>query len=293
NAPYVVADERDDVVVRGDDVGSGGCSDEVMMLARCGGLDGGDEPVVMAAVVRLRYGCSRGERRGRDGRLELLGGRVWLAFGGARENASDVVIVVAVRLFSQSGEDSFDDISIKKKRKHADDIHDYFTSTKRYKSSVKYEDHLVETILNEPSLGRILFNSHQRQDFVSIEDFEDLSNELFYTVQEILFRLHQGPGQGDHARTFSSFLAIRIFKWEEIVGSVPEPYSLLVDLNIKYPKCSLAEDSSALVLQVLKRSSSIFTSVYVAVQKLKKTLVRASVQLGCQGGKKIALCQKK
>nr|GEY76721.1 reverse transcriptase [Tanacetum cinerariifolium] len=52
NAPYVVADEGDGVVVRGDDDGGGGCSDEVMMLARCGGLDGGDGPAVMAAVVR-------------------------------------------------------------------------------------------------------------------------------------------------------------------------------------------------------------------------------------------------
>nr|GEU67862.1 hypothetical protein [Tanacetum cinerariifolium] len=34
------------------DDGGGGCSDEVMMLARCGGLDGGDESAVMAAVVR-------------------------------------------------------------------------------------------------------------------------------------------------------------------------------------------------------------------------------------------------
>ncbi|GKD04561.1 retrovirus-related pol polyprotein from transposon TNT 1-94, partial [Tanacetum coccineum] len=42
----------DGVVVRGDDDGGGGCGDEVMMLARCGGLDGGDEPAVMAAVVR-------------------------------------------------------------------------------------------------------------------------------------------------------------------------------------------------------------------------------------------------
>ncbi|GJU47355.1 retrovirus-related pol polyprotein from transposon TNT 1-94 [Tanacetum coccineum] len=42
----------DGVVVRGDDDGGGGCSDEVMMLARCGGLDGGDEPAVMAPVVR-------------------------------------------------------------------------------------------------------------------------------------------------------------------------------------------------------------------------------------------------
>ncbi|GJZ11627.1 hypothetical protein Tco_0546386, partial [Tanacetum coccineum] len=52
------------------------------------------------------------------------------------------------------------------------------------------------------------------------------------------------------------------------------------DLNIKYPKPSLAEDSSASVLQALRRSNSIFTLVYVAVQMLKKTLARASVQLG-------------
>nr|GEW83019.1 hypothetical protein [Tanacetum cinerariifolium] len=52
NTPYVVADEGDGVVVRGDDDGGSGCSDEAMMLARCGGLDGGDEPAVMAAVVR-------------------------------------------------------------------------------------------------------------------------------------------------------------------------------------------------------------------------------------------------
>ncbi|GJZ58560.1 hypothetical protein Tco_0614054 [Tanacetum coccineum] len=39
---------------------------------------------------------------------------------------------------------------------------------------------------------------------------------------------------------------------------------------------------SASVLQTLKRSSSIFTSVYVAVQKLNKALARASVQLGWQ-----------
>ncbi|GJV37689.1 hypothetical protein Tco_1410166 [Tanacetum coccineum] len=57
---------------------------------------------------------------------------------------------------------------------------------------------------------------------------------------------------------------------------------LSVDLNIKYPKYSLAEDNSVSVLQVLRRSSSIFTSVYVAVQKLKNTLARASVQLGWQ-----------
>ncbi|GJY78393.1 hypothetical protein Tco_0484194, partial [Tanacetum coccineum] len=39
-----------------------------------------------------------------------------------------------------------------KKRKHADDIHDYFKATKRLKSSVQYRDHLPGTVLNEPVL---------------------------------------------------------------------------------------------------------------------------------------------
>nr|GEZ02768.1 hypothetical protein [Tanacetum cinerariifolium]GEZ04804.1 hypothetical protein [Tanacetum cinerariifolium] len=61
----------------------------------------------------------------------------------------------------------------RKKINHVDDIHDYFRSTKRYKSSVQYEDHLTRTVLNEPCLG---------------------------------------PGQDDHARTFSSFLLAEVDK---------------------------------------------------------------------------------
>ncbi|GJY82288.1 hypothetical protein Tco_0495664 [Tanacetum coccineum] len=68
-----------------------------------------------------------------------------------------------------------------KKRKHADDIHDYFKANKRLKSSVQYEDHLPGTVLNEP-------------------------------VLEIFFRLHQGPGLDDNARTFSSLLLAEIDK---------------------------------------------------------------------------------
>ncbi|GJW65976.1 hypothetical protein Tco_0117860 [Tanacetum coccineum] len=62
-----------------------------------------------------------------------------------------------------------------KKRKHVDDIHDYFKANKRLKSLVQYEDHLAGAVLNEH-------------------------------VLEIFFRRHQGPGLDDHARTFSSFL---------------------------------------------------------------------------------------
>ncbi|GKC95427.1 hypothetical protein Tco_1160869, partial [Tanacetum coccineum] len=39
-----------------------------------------------------------------------------------------------------------------KERKHADDIHDYFKATKRFKLSVMYGDHLTGTVLNEPVL---------------------------------------------------------------------------------------------------------------------------------------------
>ncbi|GJX78143.1 hypothetical protein Tco_0324954 [Tanacetum coccineum] len=61
-----------------------------------------------------------------------------------------------------------------------------------------------------------------------------------------------------------------------------EPKQFGEDALPRPPEYSLAEDSLALVLQALRRSSSIFTSFYVAVQKLKKTLTRASVQIGWQ-----------
>nr|GEU68751.1 hypothetical protein [Tanacetum cinerariifolium] len=60
-----------------------------------------------------------------------------------------------------------------KKRKHADDIHNYFKETKRLKLSVEYGDHLPGTVLNEPFLG---------------------------------------PGVDDHARTFSSLLLAKVDK---------------------------------------------------------------------------------
>ncbi|GJY08037.1 hypothetical protein Tco_0375091 [Tanacetum coccineum] len=117
-------------------------------------------------------------------------------------------------LSEQAPLDKINDLA-RKKRKHADDIHDYFRSTKKFKSLVKYEDHPAGTMLNDPCLGMILFNSVQRQDFVTIEDFGDFSNEMLYTG--------------------------------EIVGSVAEPFSLSVDLRIKSPKYKQAEDNSACI----------------------------------------------
>nr|GEX41073.1 hypothetical protein [Tanacetum cinerariifolium] len=42
---------------------------------------------------------------------------------------------------------------VHKKRKHADDIHDYSKATKRLKLSSDYGDHLPGNVLNEPVLG--------------------------------------------------------------------------------------------------------------------------------------------
>ncbi|GJX62874.1 hypothetical protein Tco_0295774 [Tanacetum coccineum] len=116
-----------------------------------------------------------------------------------------------IPLSKQDPLDKLNDLA-NKKRKHAGDIHDYFKANKGLKSSVQYEDHLPGTVLNEPILDMILFNSYHRQDFVTIEDFRDFSNTMLYTVQEIFFRLHQGPRLDDHARNFSSLLLAKIDK---------------------------------------------------------------------------------
>ncbi|GJV48352.1 hypothetical protein Tco_1438564 [Tanacetum coccineum] len=70
-----------------------------------------------------------------------------------------------------------------KKRKHVDDIHDYFKANKKLKSSVQYKDHLPGTMLNEPVLGMIMFNSYHRQDFITIEDLKDFSNTIYSRPQ--------------------------------------------------------------------------------------------------------------
>ncbi|GJR06742.1 hypothetical protein Tco_0529726 [Tanacetum coccineum] len=119
-----------------------------------------------------------------------------------------------------------------KKRKHADDIHGYFKENKRLK-----------------------------HDFITIEDFRDFPNTMLYSIQEIFFRLHQGPWLDDHARTFSSFLLAEIDKR----NLNPLKQMRVIDLS-----ASVAKVPSATALQVLRKLGSIFTSVYAAVQELKK-----------------------
>ncbi|GJY14931.1 hypothetical protein Tco_0385353, partial [Tanacetum coccineum] len=57
-----------------------------------------------------------------------------------------------IPLSKQDPLDKLNDL-VNKKRKHANDIHDYFKANKRLKSLVQYEDHLPGTVLNEPVLG--------------------------------------------------------------------------------------------------------------------------------------------
>ncbi|GJW36179.1 hypothetical protein Tco_0059099 [Tanacetum coccineum] len=98
-----------------------------------------------------------------------------------------------IPLSEQDPLDKLNDLA-NKKIKHADDIHDYFKANKRLK-----------------------------QDFVTIEDLKDFSNTMLYTIQEIFFRRHQGPGLDDHARLkfqfdLLKFLQLQLFRsledWE-------------------------------------------------------------------------------
>ncbi|GKD34018.1 hypothetical protein Tco_1249527 [Tanacetum coccineum] len=59
---------------------------------------------------------------------------------------------------------------------------DLFRTTKKYKSPVQFDDHPSGTVLNEPKLGMITYNNHERQDFISIDDLKELNNEMLYTV---------------------------------------------------------------------------------------------------------------
>ncbi|GKB08168.1 hypothetical protein Tco_0836452 [Tanacetum coccineum] len=97
---------------------------------------------------------------------------------------AELGINLDIPLSKQDPLDKLNDLP-NKKRKHVDDIHDYFKANKRLKSSVQYKDHLLGTVLNEPVLGMILFNSYHRQDFVTIEDFRDFSNTISLLLAKI------------------------------------------------------------------------------------------------------------
>ncbi|GJU30599.1 hypothetical protein Tco_1174188 [Tanacetum coccineum] len=91
---------------------------------------------------------------------------------------AELGINLDIPLSKQDPLDKLNDLA-NKKRKHADDIHDYFKANKRLKSSLQYKDHLQGTVVNKLVLGIILFNSHHRHDFVTIEDFRDFPNTMY------------------------------------------------------------------------------------------------------------------
>ncbi|GJZ13266.1 hypothetical protein Tco_0548496 [Tanacetum coccineum] len=136
-------------------------------------------------------------------------------------------------LSEQNPLDKLNDLA-NKKRKHVDDIHDYFKANKRLKSSVQYEDYPAGTVLNKPVLA----------------------------AQEIFFRLYQGPGIDDHARTFSSFLLAEVDKR---------------NLNpLKQMRFSLVDNSK-------------LNDVYLLNRRLKQNV---SLLEGLQGGKRLIYVKK-
>ncbi|GKC10631.1 hypothetical protein Tco_1007413 [Tanacetum coccineum] len=63
-----------------------------------------------------------------------------------------------------------------KKRKHADDIHDFFRANKKLKSSVQYKDHPAGTVLNEPVLEEHKPSNHL-PTFQKRAEKENLNNQ--------------------------------------------------------------------------------------------------------------------
>nr|GEX39633.1 putative ribonuclease H-like domain-containing protein [Tanacetum cinerariifolium] len=73
------------------------------------------------------------------------------------------------KLIDQDPLDELIDLT-NKKRKHADDIHDYFKANKRLKSSVQYEDHSPGTVLNKRVL--VILNGDSPPPTRSVDGIE-------------------------------------------------------------------------------------------------------------------------
>nr|GEU56330.1 uncharacterized mitochondrial protein AtMg00810-like [Tanacetum cinerariifolium] len=106
-------------------------------------------------------------------------GKGWPTMYGQIQTRIDYLHETKVKLETDldkppSEQDPLDKLSglAKTKRKNADDIHDYFRANKRLKSSVQYEDHPAETMLNESVLGMIMFNSYHKQILLPFKTLE-------------------------------------------------------------------------------------------------------------------------
>nr|GEZ05200.1 hypothetical protein [Tanacetum cinerariifolium] len=93
----------------------------------------------------------------------------------------------------------------KKKRKHANDIHDFFRANKRLKSSVQYKDHPASTVLNEPILVAYILLALKQMKSKQETEFE-------WKDQKTMLRI------GKHVAWWSNFIG-------ELVGEFPMHYS--------------------------------------------------------------------
>ncbi|GKD80022.1 hypothetical protein Tco_1342643, partial [Tanacetum coccineum] len=84
-------------------------------------------------------------------------------------------------LSEQDPLDKLNDLT-NKKRKHADDIHDFFRANKRLKSSVQYEDHPAGIVLNEPVLAGYVTESDPEEDPEEYEDDETEDGPVDYPM---------------------------------------------------------------------------------------------------------------
>ncbi|GJX78390.1 hypothetical protein Tco_0325201 [Tanacetum coccineum] len=96
--------------------------------------------------------------------------------------AAELGINLDIPLSKQDPLDKFNDLA-NKKRKHVDDIHDYFKANKRLKLSIQYEDHLASTVLNEHVLGPLKIGKYLHFSLCSgSETKEGLCKELQFSL---------------------------------------------------------------------------------------------------------------
>ncbi|GJW87172.1 transposase, MuDR, MULE transposase domain protein [Tanacetum coccineum] len=164
---------------------------------------------------------------------------------------AELGINLDIPLSKQDPLDKLNDLA-NKKIKHADDIHDYFKATKRLKSS----------------------------DFVTIEDLKDFSNAMLYTVQEIFFRQHQGPGVDDHARTFSSLLLAKVDKRNL------NPLKSLEDWEVSSLQCMQRSlNISFTSRRFIRREKDCFMPKGIKQSPLEKVLLKSAEKYICFSSK--------
>ncbi|GKA00170.1 hypothetical protein Tco_0672720 [Tanacetum coccineum] len=122
----------------------------------------------------------------------------------------------------------------------------------------------------------------KKEEVVGKEELIDLLG--IYVKGPITLKVFRDDGTDEVIPNFKAS-DLHLSEWREVMQACPKRTRAGWTTNYEQIKTrmeNMSTKSSASALQVLRTSSSIFTSVYVVVQKLKKTLARASVQLGWQ-----------